>query len=93
VLPSFSSKRNKAHPATSELSCKEERAGAHRNGVPTVRQCKRRRAAVTIATVSYSSDERADIIFPLLLESFVATGLLTPAHLLLLDRIQSAFSF
>jgi hypothetical protein len=27
------------------MSGKEERAGAHRNGVPTVRRCKRRRAA------------------------------------------------
>jgi hypothetical protein len=31
--------------ATGEVPVKEERAGAHRNGVPTVRRCKRRRAA------------------------------------------------
>jgi hypothetical protein len=31
--------------ATGEAPGKEERAGAHRNGVPTVRRSKRRRAA------------------------------------------------
>jgi hypothetical protein len=30
---------------TGEVSGKEERAGVHRNGVPTVRRRKRRRAA------------------------------------------------
>jgi hypothetical protein len=30
---------------TGEVPGKEERAGAHRNGVPTVRRCKRHRAA------------------------------------------------
>jgi hypothetical protein len=32
--------------ATGEVPGKEERVGAHRNGVPTVRRCKRHRVAV-----------------------------------------------
>jgi hypothetical protein len=41
---------------------------------------------MSIASVSYSSDGRADVIYPSLLESTVAAGLLTLAHPLLLDK-------
>jgi hypothetical protein len=49
---------------TGEVLGKEERAGAHRNGVPTVRRRKRRRAAVfndgRVAPVVI--DERGEVL-------------------------------
>jgi hypothetical protein len=46
-----------------------------------------------VATVTPSSDGRANVILPSLLESTVATGALILAHQLLLDRkTQSAFN-
>jgi hypothetical protein len=38
------------------------------------------------SSVAHSSDRRADVIYSSILESTVATGLLTSGHLLLLDR-------
>jgi hypothetical protein len=50
--------------ATGEVPGMEERAGAHRNGVPTVRQRKRRRAAALngggVAPVVV--DERGEVL-------------------------------
>jgi hypothetical protein len=50
--------------ATGEVPGKEERAGAHRNGMPTVRRCKRHRTVVIkgggVATVVV--DERGEVL-------------------------------
>jgi hypothetical protein len=50
--------------STGEVPSKEERAGAHRNGVPTVRRRKRRRAAAfnSGGVASVVVDERGVVL-------------------------------
>jgi hypothetical protein len=50
--------------STGEVPGKEERAGAHRNGVPTVRRHKRRRAAAfnSCGVAQVVVDERGEVL-------------------------------